>query len=412
MAAESSESSSARRAALRAFCSALGVAAALTFSAPRSDAQTDSANPLSEAVVASIDKLFLENRPAEAPGCAVGAALGERVLIRRGYGLADMEHGAPITPDTPFLTASVAKQVTAFAIQLLVEDGRLSLDDDVRRFVPELPQFEGGPITLRHLLNQTSGVRDAFVLLYLAGWRYDDVFTQDDVLRMTFRQSALNAPPGAQWSYSNTNYILLGEVVRRVSGKTLPDFAQERIFGPLGMTNSRLVDEYGALVAHRARSYVAKDDGYVNYAASDSVAGSSNFVTTINDVMLWQRNLSTGRVGGPRVVQRMAEIGRLNDGGATSYASGLFVRDYRGARSVDHGGALPGYRAQLLRLPEHDFSVSVLCNASDRNAGFLARRVADLLIGDRLAPGEPQSAPEQETSAPVDRGTLRAYVGE
>jgi CubicO group peptidase (beta-lactamase class C family) len=255
-----------------------------------------------------------------------------------------------------FHLGSVSKQFTAFAIYLLVQDGRLSLDDDVRKYLPKLHDF-GKVITIRQLLHHTSGVRDQWNLLRLAGWRLEDVITNDDVARLLFQQTELNFAPGDQFLYSNSGYTLLAMVVKQVTGKTLPAFAKERIFDPLGMAHTHFQDDYGIVVKDRAYSYARQPDGKYQYVAlSDSTVGPSSLLSTVGDLARWDENFYTGEVGGPALLAQMQEKGKLNNGKEIEYASGLEIGKYRGLRTVEHAAAMPhialissGFRTNISR---------------------------------------------------------------
>src|SRR5471032_1997772 len=313
----------------------------------------------------NVDALFAKWNNKDSPGCAVAVIEDGKVIYERGFGMADLEHDAPILPTTPFHVASMSKQFTAFAIHLLAQDGKLSLDDDIRKYLPELHDF-GQAITIRHLLHHTSGLRDQWGLLGLAGWRLDDVITEDDIFGLLVRQTALNFAPGMEELYSNTGYTLLGMIVKRVSGEPLQVFAQKRIFGPLNMTHTQFHDTYGALIKGRALSYNPLSQGGYGYVAlSYSNVGSTSLSTTVEDLALWDQNFYDGKVGGKAVVAAMQTRGELASGKTIDYASGLELRSYRGLQTVEHGGADAGFRSNLLRFPEQHLSVVILANAGD-----------------------------------------------
>jgi CubicO group peptidase (beta-lactamase class C family) len=249
--------------------------------------------------------------------------------------MADIEHGVPITPATVFDIASVSKQFTAFAIYLLAQEGKLSLDDDVRKYVPELNDF-GQVITLGHLLHHTSGLRDHTSLQGLAGWRsYEDVSTEDDVLNITWRQRALNYLPGDEFLYSNTGFVLLGLIVQRLSGQSIARFEQERIFAPLKMRHTVVHENYGDLVSGRADSYVKEGDGRFRYvASSESYVGPGGLLSTVGDLTRWGWNLDDGQVGGGELVEQMQVPAPLKGGKPGTYGAGLFVGEYRGLKTV------------------------------------------------------------------------------
>lgn len=333
------------------------------------------------------------------------------MLYSRDYGLADVEHSVAITPTTVFHVASVSKQFTAFAIYLLANDGKLSIDDDIRKYLPELHDFRK-TITIRHLLNHTSGLRDQWTLLAMAGWRLTDKITEHDVLNLVWRQRELNFPPGEEQLYSNTGYTLLALIVERVSGQSLREFTQERIFEPLGMQHTHFQDHYGDLVQNRAYSYERQPDGSYRYVAlSYSTVGPSSLFTTVEDLARWDENFYTGRVGGKALLEQMQLPAKLNSGGQTDYASGLVIGEYRGLKTVEHGGADAGFRAELLRFPDAHFSVITLCNAGDADASDLAYRVTDIFLDSQLKRDAIRSPALRAVEIKNDAISLDAYVG-
>lgn len=336
----------------------------------------------SVAFGARVDSIFAFATDST-PGCAVAAARDSTVLYTAGYGLADLENRVRITPHTTFYMASTSKQFTAAAINLLVLDGRLSLDDDVRKYVPEVPNY-GPTITIGHLLHHTSGLRDYLALFSLAG--LDDYpITNADFLAMVARQRALNFPPGEQYSYSNTGYVLLSIVVERVTGEPLRAFAQERIFGPLAMTSTQFRDRHTALVSKRASAYDRVPTGYTLSVPYFDVVGDGGLFSSVEDVARWEGNFWTPRVGGEDWLRVTATRGRLANGTELAYGAGLQFGTYHNESIVEHGGALGGYNAHILRFPRQRFSAVVLCNSFTVSAGVLARRIADIYLGDSLA---------------------------
>jgi CubicO group peptidase (beta-lactamase class C family) len=345
------------------------------------------------------------------PGCALGVLRDGTMLYSHGYGLADVEHSVPITPTTVFHVASVSKQFTALAIYILVNEGKLSLDDDIRKYLPELHDFHK-TITLRNLLNHTSGLRDQWNLLAMAGWRLADEITQQDVLNLIWRQRELNFPPGEEQVYSNTGYTLLALIVERVSGKSLADFTRERIFLPLGMQHSHFHSHYGDLVQNRAYSYERQPDGRYRYVAlSYSTVGPSSLFTTVEDLARWDENFYTGTVAGKAVLAQMQVPGKLNNGKETDYAAGLVAGEYRGLKTVEHGGGDAGFRTELLRFPEAHFSVITLCNTGDADAAALAHGVADIFLDSQLKPVAAESQELHPVEIKIDSTLLDAYVG-
>ena len=360
-----------------------------------------------------LDALFAKwNRPGM-PGAVLGIIRDGKVVFSKAYGLADIERNVPMTPATVFTVGSNSKQFTAFAIHLLARDGKLSLDDDIRKHLPEVPDF-GTPITIRHLLHHTSGLRDAFNLMLMTGWRIDDVITQEDVLALVERQRALNFAPGTEHMYSNTGYTLLALIVQRVSGTPLAEFARERMFEPLGMKHTRFLSGYGTLVPARALSYVrTATGGYEYVAVGDSADGAGGLVTTLADLALWDQNFYDGRVGGKELIAQMQAPGVLANGTPINYASGLIVHDHRGRRLVEHGGTIAGFQTQLARFPEQRLSVVLLANTSDLDLTQTVRRVADVALNlERPAqPLPPEKPRDAFKEIKLDPARLDAFVG-
>src|SRR5688572_1106270 len=320
--------------------------------------------PASTSLTRQVDEIFSSFTP-NGPGCAVAVYQNAKVLLAKGYGSANLEYGVPITPSTPFIVGSVAKQFTAAAIALLVEEKRVALTDDVRKYVPELKDY-GTPITIDHLVHHTSGLRDWWELVGLAGMRFDDTYAVQDVLDMTARQHGLNFKPGDRYVYSNTGYIVLGIVVQRVTGKSLREFAAERILGPLKMADSHYQDDHTQPVRGRAYAYSPAAGGrYAINVWNNDLVGQGGVMTTVLDLARWDANFETGSVGGRGFLDRQLERGKLNSGAQLDYAFGLQVGSYRGLDLVEHSGSTGGYRAVLSRFPKQRTSIAALCNVSN-----------------------------------------------
>src|SRR5450759_379824 len=291
-----------------------------------------------------VDRLFAQWDKPYSPGCALAVMRDGQVIYQRGYGQATLEYDAPITPTTIFHVASVSKQFTAFAIALLAQEQKLALDEDARKFVPELPQFEQ-PITLRHLIHHTSGLRDQWSLVIAAGWRMSDVITTSDIMELVQHQQDLNFAPGTEYSYCNTGYTLLARTVERVSGMPFRDFCAQRIFQPLGMRNTHFQDDCEMVVRNRAYSYTSSAGGqFRNAVLSYSNAGGTSLFTTVEDLACWDQNFYDAKVGGWAVIDLLHTRGKLNDGTVLPYAFGLIIGSYRGLRSVEHAGGDAGFR--------------------------------------------------------------------
>ena len=356
-----------------------------TLSASQSPATQAQAPPANSQIPAAIDKVFERwDRPGSA-GCAVGVAHRGEVVYQRGYGMANLEYGVRIRPDTIFESGSVAKQFTAAAVVLLALDGKLSLDDPVRKYVPELPDF-GTPILIRHFLNHTSGLRSQWPMLSLAGRPPTQaVHTVNEILELVSGYRELNFTPGDEYLYNNTGFTLLSVVVERVSGKKFDEFCQERLFRPLGMTHTQWRDDFTEIVENRATAYRQIAGGQFRTNMSfTNVIGNGGLLSTVGDFLIWNNNLDNPKVGGRAMIDLMETRGKLNDGFAIEYALGLTVTDYRGVREVSHGGSTAGYQTFLARWPEERLSVAVLCNTTGSNPGGYAHQVADLFLAGKL----------------------------
>lgn len=335
----------------------------------------------------AVDSLFaVYDRPGS-PGCGVGVIRDGAFAHRADYGTADLARGRPLGPRSTYYMASVSKQFGAAAVALAALQGRLSLDDDVRKYVPELPEYER-PITIRHLVHHTSGLRDYLGLLGLAG-RLAGVNADADVVRLIARQRALNFPPGTRYSYSNSGYMLLSVVLERATGRSLREFAEQEIFAPLGMRDTYFYDDHTA--PHRAGDRRAIGYHPVRAGGFESgvlpnfeQVGDGGLFSTVEDMLLWDRNFYDGRVGGPAFLDLIHSTGRLADGTELDYAFGLRVTDYGGLRTVVHSGVFQGYRTIIQRFPAERFTVVILCNVGTATPEELAPAVADIYLAQAL----------------------------
>ncbi len=334
----------------------------------------------------------------DAPGCALGVIQDGKLAYGRGYGLANLDWGIPITTATVFDIGSVSKQFTAAAVALLDVDGVLSLDDEVRTWVPELPDY-GHSLTLRHLLNHTSGIRDYLTLMSLKGTDFDNVFDEFDGVELIVRQEGLNFDPGAEYLYSNSGYLLLANVVRRATGQSVREFLEDRYFDPLGMAHTLIWDHNREVVAGRATGYGTGASGWeIDHAWNFQMGGDGQVLTSVDDLVKWDGLFYDPVVGGQVLLDRMHTRGVLNSGDTIDYALGLSENQYRGLRRVSHGGAWAGFRAHLVRFPDQRTSAAVLCNRGDANAGGYAMEVMDVVLADQLAPAqEDESGPAPAT---------------
>lgn len=377
------------------------------------DAAAAAKNTALRSLHEQVDRVFVKWDSTVSPGCAVSVIKGGQIVYKRGYGMADLDHDVPITTDTVFHVASISKQFTAAAIILLEQEKKLSLDDDVHKYIPELPDF-GAQITIRHLVYHTSGLRDQWDLLGMAGWRYSlDLITDDDVMELMSRQKDLNFKPGEKHVYCNTGYTLLAQIVKRVSGRSLREFTTDRIFKPLGMNSTRFRDDHAEIVKHIAYGYVEGEggEGYRLSVTNFDTVGATSLLTTVEDLARWDENFYHARVGGAEMVEQQLQRGKLNSGKELDYAFGLEHGKYRGLPTIDHGGADAGYRADLIRFPEQHFSVACLCNKGEIRPSELTKKVADIYLAEQFKEPAPERAESSAKSATVPAERLAQYAG-
>ncbi|MFB2118228.1 serine hydrolase domain-containing protein [Parapedobacter sp. 2B3] len=325
-----------------------------------------------------IDRLFRPYATGGSAGVAVGIVKDGAMLFARGFGLANLEYGIPVSPHTPFHIASVSKQFAGYAVAALHDAGELSLDDDIHVYLPELRT--PAPITIRQMLNHTSGIRDQWVVAALAGWRMDDVITQEQLLGLIFSQEALNFPPGTAYRYSNSNYTLAAEIVRRVTGKTLREWTTAEVFEPLGMRRTFFYDDHEEILPERAYSYDDRSGTVKKSVLSFANSGATSLFTTVHDFVKWMPNYRHHHVGNARIYELMTTPGKLNDGTPLNYALGVAVGSYKGLPVIDHSGVDAGYRSFMLYFPDQDVGIIVLSNLASCNTVELARRTADILL--------------------------------
>lgn len=391
-----------------------------TKEAGKYELQIEKIEPKGFAPEKQVDQLFTAWDRKESPGAAVAVVKDGKILYKKGYGMANLEYDIPNRPDTIFHIASVSKQFTTFSVLLLEKDGKLSLDDDIRKYIPEVPDF-GKTITLRHLAHHTSGLRDQWALIAMAGGRLDDVITKEHILKLVERQKELNFEPGAEYLYSNTGYTLLAEVVARVSGKSFAEFTEERIFKPLNMTNTLFYSDHEKIVRNRAYSYRPFGKGYKKSVLSYANVGATSLFTTVEDLSLWAVNFENPKVGDRNLMEKMKKRGVLNNGRTISYALGQSVGKYRRLNRISHSGGDAGYRTYLGRFPDEKFSVIVFSNDGAFGAGQMARKVVDIYLKDQINAKNkslpkkkvtPAKLPKKEVkSINVDVNTLKEYVG-
>lgn len=363
--------------------------------------------------IEKIEKIFKEWNP-ESPGCVCAVNKGGETVFQKGYGMANLELDVPLSPDSVFYIASTSKQFTAASIGMLSLSGKVSLDSSIKEYIPEMPDY-AKEITVKNLLHHTSGLRDYFRVLALKGWTEKEYLNNDMVVDLISRQKGVLFPPGEQFAYSNSNYVLLAEIVKRTSGKTLNEYSRKNLFEPLGMNNTHFDDNYETIVKNRVSSYGYNGDGkYFRFLKAFDAVGDGNLLTTVNDLFKWGQNFKDHKVGGKELTDLLLTRGKLNNGKEQDYAFGLMLGKYRGLDIVSHAGGFKGFRTQFMRFPEQDFSVAVLCNVVDANPTLIAQQVSDIFLEDIMTPKEsPMAKPEIERKEiDVDPSTLDDYVGE
>jgi len=341
----------------------------------------------------AVDSLFATCDHPDTPGAAVVVTDGPRIVLQRCYGLADLENRLPITPATRFELASVTKNFTAFGVLLLARQGRLGVDDRITKHLPELPEHG---ITIRHLLNQTSGVSECLRVLPYTGNPDVDRLRMHDVIEMLRHQRSPDFPPGSRWAYSNTNYLLLAEIVGRVTGQAFGAWMAEQVFRPLDMLETSFCDDGTEILPNRANAYSLRNGVLIRRIVGwPDLPGPAHLFSTIRDMAKWLANFRTGRHGGPDLIAEMERKGTLADGQETAYGCGLGIGDYRGVRTVGHSGQTGAFRSEMIYCPDLEVGVAVLTNHGSVRPGQLARSVLDLYLGNRLAPEPP---PVQESA--------------
>lgn len=371
-----------------------------------------------------VDSLFASYN-SQTPGAAVAIVKDGKVVFQKGYGMADLDHDIPITPQTVFNIASVSKQFTAFAIYLLASEGRISLDDDVRKYITELPDY-GTVIKVKHLLGHTSGLRDQAAIGSLAGNQSGDISTTEQTLKLIVRQRDLNFTPGTAFGYCNTGYTLLAEIVHRVAGRSFAAYTEEKIFKPLGMTSTQFYDNHEKVVKNKAESYELINGIYYHQPLNVSNPGPSNLLTTVEDLTKWVLNFENPVVGTPELIKAFNEVSYLNNGqkailrvsGARDtifHAKGQNLSNYKGVDMITHGGHAAAFRTFMGRFPGEHLAIIALSN-DEHNERLNARwQIADFYIKDKLKEEKPPAtAPNQPTVKPIVKypNNLKDFTGE
>jgi|SaaInlV_125m_DNA_1040241.scaffolds.fasta_scaffold21826_1 CubicO group peptidase (beta-lactamase class C family) len=339
------------------------------------DKKTLESNPKIDSIFSKWDNIY-------SPGCAIGIIKDGELIYSKGYGAANLDYGIPLSADSKFYIASTSKQFTAACIALLSIEGKLSLNDEIQKHIPELPQYKN-KITIKNLIHHTSGVRDYFELFNLSGKNYMDYFSNNDVIKLLTKQNNLNFSPGDEYLYSNSGYVILAEIIKRVSKMTLREYANEKLFQPLGMKNTFFNDDYRNVTENRVISYTKESNYFKRFVQDFDGIGDGNLITTINDMYLWDQNFYHAKIGGQQFIDSILTQGILNNGDTLKYAYGLIHGKYKGLKTVSHDGGFLGFRTQFIRFPEQKFSVIIFSNFSDFNPTAKAYEITDILLGEK-----------------------------
>lgn len=341
---------------------------------------------LADSLSKKVDSIFAEYDKTNSPGCALAILKDGKIIYERAYGMSNLEYNIAINPTSIFHIASISKQFTAAAIIRLSLEGKLSLNDDIRKYIPEVPDF-GHPITFNNLIHHTSGIRDQWDLQGLAGWREGDLITEKDILDMLAHQKALNFLPGDEYLYCNSGFTLAGIAVKKITGVSLRDYADSVFFKPLGMMSTHFHSDHSEITPNRTSAYYKDENGKwkISIPVFDNYGATSLF-TTVEDLAKWDENFYTKKIGGDEFIKAMLFTGELNDKTSQNYASGLVIGSYKGYITEGHGGADAGYRSNLIRFPDEHFSVIVFANLANINTSSLSNKVADVFLKDKSIP--------------------------
>jgi CubicO group peptidase (beta-lactamase class C family) len=355
--------------------------------------------------LALIDKAFGQYQPQN-PGCQLSVSRNGQIIFSKAWGMADLERNIPLTTNSILEAGSVSKQFTAAAILLLEQQGKLSLDDDVRKYIPELPDY-GTPVKLRQMLHHTSGLRDWGSVAELTGWpRGKKFYTNDDALEIIARQKHLNNKPGDEFLYSNSNYNLFAIIVQQVSGVTLAAFTRKYIFQPAGMTHTQWRDDPNRIVPNRAIAYDKSDSSYETDMPDEYVYGNGGLLTTTEDLLKWDDYYQSGKLGDPLLLSKQVQTEPLNNGVMNIYGAGLFIRKVVGWKSIDHNGATASYRAYPQTFPELSLSFAILSNTSQFNINYVAYAVRKIFVPDKSVETQ-----ENKTSINLPDSVLNNFTG-
>jgi CubicO group peptidase (beta-lactamase class C family) len=334
-----------------------------------------------------IDNIFKQWCKQNVPGGAIGIIKDGELMYSKGYGIADLEHDIKISSSSVFNICSISKEFVSFSLLLLEEQGKLNLDDTVQTYLPDFPEYDA-PLTIRHFINHTSGIRDVKKLIQLKGENIFDNLEPEEVYTLIKHQKALEFSPGDKFAWSNSDYFILSMIIEKVSGQSLKTFTQEHIFGPLGMKNTLFYDDNTDLIKNRVFSYNKKnaEDGFDNVIMRFHLVGSFGAYSTIEDLFLWDQNFYNNKLGkgGQKIIKNMHEEGLLNNGESSGYAHSVMINNYKGLKTVRHAGSFAGYRSVILRFPDERVSVIILANRDDANLWTMSYQLADVLLKEKF----------------------------
>lgn len=371
-----------------------------------------------DVAIPEIDSLILKKIQDGAPGCVVGVIKNGEFIHKKAYGLANLDHDIPLTTSSVFRIASTSKHFTAAAIFLLEQQGKLSLEDDIRRYLEDFPSY-GDVITIENLVHHTSGLRDYTGLTYLMGVQDDFQYTDDYLYHMIARQKELDFKPGTKFSYSNSGYFLLSRIVESVSGYSLNEFAKENLFGPLGMSNTHFHDNHKMVVKNRAYGYSYNGETFEISMSNNDIVGDGGIFTTLDDFRKWDQNFYSHQVGGAQLHSRMITTGKLNDGRDIPYAGGLYMRNYLGLKKITHTGWYAGFKSSFVQYPEEMVSIIILANNPELRPPVLSNQITNIILKEKLVRRESvnnsaptRTSPEPETQEMPPLKMADALVGE
>ncbi|MDP7608699.1 MAG: serine hydrolase domain-containing protein [Candidatus Marinimicrobia bacterium] len=355
----------------------------------------------------AVDKLFSEWNKSDSPGGSFAVIKNGDVLYKGGFGYGNLDYDYPNASNSVFYLASVSKQFTAMAMALLEEQGKISLDDDIRKYFPEIPDY-GSKIIIRNLIHHNSGLRDYLNLWSLKGRSYADSMDEQEIINLIARQKELNFNPGDEYMYSNSGYFLMAVLVKRVTGMSIRDYTNQYFFQPLEMNNTHFHDNRDMIVKNRADSYVVNDSILERVQNSFDLVGSGGLLSNIDDLILWDKNYYSNKIGsGKKLMETIRTKGILNNGDTLDYAFGLVHSEYKGLKTIGHSGGMFGYRTHMLRFPDQRFSVIILSNLFSMKPGNLAKKISDIYLADILADPDFETNEEEVSTSELDETDFR-----